>query len=95
MAEDSKEGMLKGIKLANMLMGVGMLLTIVPLGLTAVSMVISGDEMFFHRLASLGWAFFVTLLLLPLGLALLFFGFGKMAALKRAMKALDEADDEE
>jgi hypothetical protein len=93
MAEQDKDALTKSVKFANMLMGVGMLLTIVPTGLAAVSIIISGDASFWSRLASLGWAFFVTALLLPIGLALLFFGFGKMAALKRALKALDEADD--
>lgn len=93
MSEQNKETLNKSVKVANMLMGVGMLMTIVPMGLTLVSMVISGDEAFWHKLASLGWAFFVTALLLPIGLGLLFFGFGKMAALKRTLKSLDEADD--
>lgn len=94
MPAESKDEIQKGLKLANMLMGVGMLLTTVPVGFTLVSIVISGDASFFERMASLGWAFFVTLFLLPLGLALLFFGFGKMAVLKRSLKELDDKDDE-
>jgi len=94
MAETNKEALQASLKTANMLMGVGMLLSIVPTGLTLVSIVISGDEAFWSRLASLGWSFFVTALLLPVGMALLFFGFGKLAATKRTLKALDEADED-
>lgn len=94
MYQTKRAELVHSIKVANMCMGVGMLLTIVPTGLALVSIVISGDDTFWNRLISLGWAFFVTALLLPIGMALLFFGFGKMAALKRALKQLDEKDDE-
>lgn len=89
-----KEALQKSLKMANTLMGIGVLLCIVPTGLTLVSIMVSGDESFWVRLASLGWAFFVMALLLPVGMALLFWGFGKLAATKRALKGLDEAEDD-
>jgi hypothetical protein len=93
MAEQSKDELNKSLKMANMLMGVGMLMTVVPMGLALVSIIISGDEAFWQKLVSLGWSFFVTALLLPVGLALLVFGFGKMVAVNRTLKSLDDADE--
>ena len=79
---------------ANMIMAIGVLLTIVPLGLAVVNLIIVGNDSLWQALASLGWAFVICVCLLPIGLASFAMGLSRLMAAKRAMKEADEADEE-
>ncbi|NJK93140.1 MAG: hypothetical protein HC904_15765 [Blastochloris sp.] len=85
------------VERANIVTSVGILLTVVPLGLILVSYVITSGASLIQKLVSLGWAFYVTIALLPLGLALFVFGLGWMVILKRAKQRgeFDADEDEE
>jgi membrane-bound ClpP family serine protease len=80
---------------ANLLTGVGILLTVVPLGMCIISFVTAADSSPFDALLGLGWAFFVTIALLPIGLALFFGGLGWMVVLKRNRERLDLDEEDE
>lgn len=80
---------------ANMLTGVGILLTVVPLGMCVVSYITSADVPPLQALMALGWAFFVTIALLPLGLALFVGGLGWMVILKRHHDRGTDSDDDD
>lgn len=69
---------------ANLLTAVGALLTIVPVGMCIMSIVLSFGSSPLDSLMGLGWAFFITIALLPLGLALFIGGLGWGIVLKRA-----------
>jgi hypothetical protein len=83
----------KSGQLAKLLISVGALLTLVPLGFVTVS-VISLQPDPWAALMSLGWALIIAIALLPLGLAFLIGGLGWLTVLKRQAKALEESDDE-
>lgn len=79
---------------ANMIMGIGVLLTVVPLGLAIVNLLIVDDGSVWQALASLGWAFVICVCLLPIGLVSFAMGLSGYMAAKRALKEADESDDE-
>lgn len=83
----------KSKRVAKILMGVGALLTSVPMGLSIVSM-LSSQEDALAKAFRLGWAVWVTFGLLPLGLALLFVGVGYLVKVQRQEKLLAESDEE-
>ena len=83
------------LNLANMIMSIGILLTVVPIGFTLISVFISDHLSLHEAYHMLGWAFVVVYSLLPVGLGLFIGGFTWMVYLKRAVKAADEAEDEE
>ncbi|MDD5262465.1 MAG: hypothetical protein PHD76_11530 [Methylacidiphilales bacterium] len=78
-----------------MITGVGILLTIVPIGFAILSLLTSQKLSIHEAFEVLGWAFVVVFALLPLGLGLFIGGLTWMVYLKRAIKAADEAEDEE
>jgi hypothetical protein len=80
---------------ANIVAGVGILLTVVPLGLCMVSYITSAEVPPLQALMALGWAFFVTIALLPLGLALFVGGLGWMVVLKRHYDQSSHMDDDD
>ena len=82
------------LSLANMLMGIGILFTVVPVGFTLISLLVSDRLSIHEAYAMLGWAFVVVYSLLPLGISLFFGGFTWTVYLKRAIKLADEAEDE-
>jgi|GEM_PF-2635211 len=79
---------------ANMIMAIGVLLTIVPLGLAVVNLIIAGGSSLWQALIALGWAFVICVCLLPIGLASFALGLARLMAAKRAMKAAEESDEE-
>jgi hypothetical protein len=83
------------IERANMLTGVGILLTVVPLGMCIVSYITSADVPPIQALRALGWAFFVTIALLPLGFIMFAFGLGWMVILKRSRDRANQSGDDD
>jgi hypothetical protein len=83
----------KVIEKANVITGVGVLLTTIPLGMCLVSFVISSGKPPLEALVSLRWAFYVTVGLLPLGLAFFIGGLGWMCVLKKAKSQFDDEDE--
>ncbi|MFQ3670921.1 MAG: hypothetical protein SNJ84_05630 [Verrucomicrobiia bacterium] len=81
------------LRLAKLLVSVGALLTIVPIGFMIVSVIALQPDPW-SALMSLGWAVIVAIALLPLGLAFLFGGLGWLVAVKRQMKQELEEDDD-
>ncbi|GAB4248285.1 MAG: hypothetical protein OHK005_14820 [Candidatus Methylacidiphilales bacterium] len=84
----------KPLRLAKLLVSVGALLTIVPVGFMTVSVIVLQPDPW-KALMSLGWALIVAIALLPLGLAFLFGGLGWLIAVKRQLKKEFEDDDED
>ncbi|MEM6884708.1 MAG: hypothetical protein AAF571_06715 [Verrucomicrobiota bacterium] len=86
----------KALNLANMLLGIGILLLIVPVGYIILTLVTSGgEESGGGSLVSLGWISFIVLSLLPAGLGAFIAGLTWMSVIKRKMKKEDiDADDE-
>jgi hypothetical protein len=95
MSETKKMSPVEAARRANMIMGIGVLLTIVPLGLALVNIIIVDDGSVWQALASLGWAFVICVCLLPIGLASFGMGLASLMAAKRAIKDADESDDED
>lgn len=92
---ESKIGSLQdAARRANMIMAIGILLTIVPLGLAVVNLIIAGGASLWQALVSLGWAFVICVCLLPIGLASFALGLGRLLSAKRALKAAADEDDE-
>lgn len=81
------------IRLAKLLVSVGALLTVVPIGFMVVSVIALQPDPW-TALMSLGWSVIVAIALLPLGMAFLFGGLGWIVALKRRQKQELESDDE-
>ncbi len=83
----------KLIDKANMLTGVGLLLTVVPLGMCIVSYITADGASPVEQLRVLGWAASVTLMLLPLGFLIFSLSLGWMVILKREQKRSELAGD--
>ncbi|MDR0534245.1 MAG: hypothetical protein LBH01_09870 [Verrucomicrobiales bacterium] len=78
-----------------MILGVGILLTIIPLGYIIVSLVTTQHLSLKEARLAYGWIFTVVIGLLPFGLALLVTGLSLLTAAKRNLKAADVAKDDE
>ena len=89
-----KQELEERLGIANMLMGIGILFTVVPVGFTLISLLVSDHLSLHEAYEMLGWAFIVVFSLLPAGVALFFGGFTWTIYLKRAIKLADEAEDE-
>ena len=90
----SRKGLEDKLDLANVLMGVGILFTVVPMGFTLIS-ILASDKLSLHEAYHLlGWTFIVVYALLPLGMGMFVGGFTWTIYLKRALAAVDEAEDE-
>ena len=83
----------KSIRVARILVGIGSLLTTVPLGVIIVAFATTPKDLPVKAL-QWGWAMWVTFGLLPLGLGLLFVGLGYLTKLKRQQKILAESDED-
>lgn len=85
----------KRLNFANMMLGVGILLTIIPLGYIIVSLATTQHLSIKEARLAYGWIFTVVIALLPLGLALLITGLSLLTIAKRHLKAADVAKDDE
>jgi len=83
----------KSMKFARILVGVGTMLTVVPLGVAILSL-ISSSGTDIDQILAIGWAWWVTVGLLPLGLGFLVVGLGYLVKLKRKAKAELEAESD-
>ncbi|MDX6766749.1 MAG: hypothetical protein SFU85_08155 [Candidatus Methylacidiphilales bacterium] len=93
MSEPAKLSPQESLRRANMIMGIGVLLTVVPLGLAIVNILITDDGAILQALASLGWAFVICVCLLPVGLVSFAMGLSRLMAAKRALKEIDESEE--
>jgi len=86
----------KALNIANMLLGIGILLLVVPIGFTIVTLSTPNqNQSVAEALMSFGWIYIVVMSMLPLGLGAFVGGLTWMTHLKRKMKAEDiDADDE-
>ena len=85
----------KRLNYANMTLGVGILLTVIPLGYVLVSLATDQHLNLHSAYATYGWIMTVVIAFLPLGLALLITGLSLMTIVKRKIKAADVAKDDE
>jgi hypothetical protein len=85
----------KRLNFANMILGVGILLTIIPLGYVIVSLATTKKISIEEARLAYGWIVTIVIGLLPLGLALLITGLSLLTVAKRNLKAADVAKDEE
>ncbi len=84
----------KALNLANMILGIGILLIIVPVGFTVITLATGGDQSVYAEITTLGWISVVILTMLPVGLGAFIGGLTWMSVLKRKAIAEDiEADD--
>ncbi|MEM9445495.1 MAG: hypothetical protein AAGA18_09100 [Verrucomicrobiota bacterium] len=88
-----KDNIIRKQSLANMWMGVGLLLVIVPVGVSVLSILIDPKDPF-REAQMLGWAFYLVLSLLPIGVVICIGSFSWMALLKKQLLAALEEDDE-
>ena len=89
-----KEDILRRQALANMWMGVGLLLVIVPMGISLLSIIADPRDPF-HEARLLGWAFYVVMALLPVGIGACIWAFSWMALLKKELATVDDEEEEE
>lgn len=82
------ESINKRLGVAKVITSIGVLFFIVPVGLSIVSYITSQGQQPLRQLVTIGWAFWVTFWLLPLGLACLVGGLSWVMILKRSLKVL-------
>jgi hypothetical protein len=85
----------KRLNFANMTLGVGILLTIIPLGYVIVSLITTQHISIKEARVAYGWIFPIVVALLPLGLALPVTGLSLLTVAKRHLKTTDVARDNE
>jgi len=85
----------KKLNFANMILGVGILLTVIPIGYIVVSLATTQHLSIKEARAAYGWIFTVVIALLPLGLAMFVTGLSLLTVAKRNLKAADVAKDDE
>jgi hypothetical protein len=90
-----KAGTEKALNLANMLLGVGMLLLIVPIGFGIITLTTTDGQSAMEALTAVAWVFMVILLALPIGLGAFVGGLTWMVYLKRRAKIEDIEEDDE
>jgi hypothetical protein len=79
------------IKMSRVLTSVGILLTVAPLGLILITWISDNvDELI--ALAHLAWVWWITMALLPLGIAFFLGGLGWMVMVKREIKRTEDAE---
>lgn len=95
-----KENTLKALNLSNVLLGIGILLLIVPVGFILLTLATASEnQTLAEEINSLGWIVLIILSLVPVGLGCFVGGLSWMVYLKRKAKAEeieeDDAADEE
>lgn len=85
----------KALNMANMLLGIGILLLVVPIGFSALTLTTaSEDQSLAEALMSFGWIVIVVMSMVPIGLGAFTGGLTWMVFVKRKMILEDlEADD--
>ena len=83
----------KALNLANILLGVGILLLVVPIGFALITLATAQGEPPLEALVSVGWVCFIVLSLLPLGIGGMVGGLTWMTYLRRKARLEDIAED--
>jgi len=86
----------KALNIANILLGIGILLLIVPIGFSIITLSTAGEnQTVTETFVSIGWICLVVITMLPLGLGSFVGGLTWMTYLRRKSKAEDiDADDQ-
>jgi len=86
----------KALNMANMLLGIGILLLIVPIGFSIITLSTAAENQgAAEAFMAFGWICLVVMSMLPIGLGSFVGGLTWMVYLKRKQKAEDiDADDE-
>ncbi|MDZ4788215.1 MAG: hypothetical protein SH807_04665 [Blastochloris sp.] len=91
--KNTHQNIARAKEIANILAGVGLLLTIIPLGLCIVSLFLLEGVSPLKALYSLGWAFMAALAMLPLGLGVFVGALAWMSLLKRTKQKAEYAGE--
>jgi len=83
----------KALNLANVILGIGILLLVVPVGFAIITLATVGDEPPMQAMISLGWINLLIWSLLPLGLGGFVGGLTWMTYLRRRAKSEEIAED--
>ncbi|MGF1679565.1 MAG: hypothetical protein ACFCUX_10285 [Candidatus Methylacidiphilales bacterium] len=83
----------KSLNLANILLGIGLLLLIVPIGFTVITLATLDDRSALQAMSELGWICFISLSLIPIGLGAFVGGLTWMVYLKKRAKSEEIAED--
>ncbi len=95
MAGNKKAELIKAANLANMMISVGILLVIVPIGLAFITVVTMNDYSYSYIRQTLGWTHTVAVALLPLGITLTIFSLVWLLSVKKRMQNLDLSAEED
>ncbi|MEM6822939.1 MAG: hypothetical protein AAF558_13500 [Verrucomicrobiota bacterium] len=83
----------KALNLANMLLGIGILLLIVPIGFGIITYMTASGQSPFQAMNSIGWICLIIVSLVPLGLATFIGGLTWMTYLRKKLRSEEIAED--
>lgn len=83
----------KSLNLANVLLGIGILLLVVPVGFSIITLTTISNESPMQAMTSLGWICWLILAMIPLGLGAFVGGLTWMTYLRRRARSEELAED--